>query len=300
MKKLFVLIATFSMLLTTGCNYSKTVTNSLDKDDAGMPVPLDIDFTKVISHSEYSKAITFTAIAESIQSVKMSIDAYGGNTKMDSVAIITKDKYGERIGGCKTKISYTYAASFAPGQQGTSLTYVRGDKSYTTTSIKIVLGNDKYTNFSGSYHMDIPSTDERGVGTFFGINGADPNESGFISPFTLIEKLNESGLVSDGSTQLKYAHGDGISYYKVIFQSDMLGLANLIDNEIVIGIKQKHIYGIRAVTTTQIGDTKMTLRVRMAQFKGKYDVPTSFGSEYDKTIEEYNRDLQNAIMNALK
>ena len=297
MKKLFstlILVATASFCLT-GCNNS--VSASLDKKDAVFVVPEDYEFTKVVSYNEYSKYCVYNTINNTLKNAKFRISYLGGGINMSATAIASVDgKTGERIGA--SKITFAKGASVLYGLTGSQMTYIRGAKSYSSFDFNFFTANPtngarKTGSLSGKYYMDIPSSDEKGVGTFFGDNSAENPE--FINPYFFLDKLQENGLISEGGTEIKKARKDGIDFYLIDFGIGFYDQFGITECEFILAMNGKKVYGVHLdLKYTQANMTSYSY-VYMKPFTGTLkDVPTSFEG-YDMSFEEYSKKLADEV-----
>ena len=306
MKKLFAVLSLslIGAFCLSGCGVPK-VSASLDKNDVKLPdCPNENEFTKVITYESFSKAVVYEKINKALSNAKYNIYFIGNGVEVDSIAIASVDKKGERIGACKTKIKAIGNPMF--GMNGDQMTYIRGRTSYTSMSVSIyeydpISNSTKKGNFSAKYHMDIPASDVKGVGSFFGdVAAENPN---IVNPYFFIDTLKENGVISDNKTTIKTKKVDNITYYLVQFSSDFLTPLCVSENTFIIAMYNKSIYGMKLRTKYYLEndpETYLYSGVALMPFTGTLkDVPTSFGG-YEMTMEEYFKALQDRIVEILK
>ena len=137
MKKLFAILSLslIGAFCLSGCGVPK-LSASLDKNDVKLPdCPDEKEFTKVITYESFSKAIVYEKINKALSNAKYNIYFIGNGVQVDSIAIASVDKNGDRIGACKTKIKAIGNPMF--GMNGDQMTYIRGRTSYTSMSVSI-------------------------------------------------------------------------------------------------------------------------------------------------------------------
>ena len=186
------------------------------------------------------------------------------------------------------------------------MTYIRGKTSYTDVNLKLsiydpISKQTKNGNISEKYHMDIPTSDEKGVGSFFGDNSAEnPN---MINPYFFLDTLKANGVIQDQSTVIKKAKAGNITYYKVEYSNSWYDGLGIEECTFILGMNGKNVYGMKVHLKYHLEndpETSMYSNVVMMPFTGKYkDVPTSF-SGYEMTIEEYFDELTKKFMDLLK
>ena len=287
----------FSIVSLTGCD---SVSASLDKNDVKLAdAPSRTEFSSLpeITYQEYSRYVTYTIISEAMINIKMTVWTISNSIISDTIAIATKDnKTGERIGASKTKLSDSSGLFNLSGNQSS---YIRGGKSYIDTSFRYTTGTNS-VSISDKYHMDLPEGDERGVGTFFNNSSADPNNAGFVSPYTLIEELKEGCMIEDATTVIRKARVDGITYYNVEFGNLPSIADNLTEVYFVIAMNGKKFYGMRYYCTiTDPEGHSSYLHFDARPFTGTLEVPYEF-TGYEKTLEEYMEEMQRKIMEAYR
>lgn len=297
-KNIFAIALTaISVVTMTGC---EGVSASLDKNDVKLfNTPTKSEFTSLpeVSFGEYSRYVTYTIIADAMTNVKMAIWTAASSITCDTIAIATKDKKtGERIGASKTKLGDTSGLFNLKGNQSS---YIRGGKSYVETNFSYTT-NKTTVYISDKYHMVLPQGDERGVGTFFNNSSADPNNAGFVSPYTLIEELKEGCMIEDSTTTIRKKKVEGITYYGIEF-GDLPRIAdNVTEIFFVLAMNGKKFYGMRYnCTITDPQGHSSYLHFDAKPFTGTLDVPYEF-SGYDKTLEQYMEDMQRKMMDAYK
>ena len=295
MKKTILLVLSFfCILFLTGCGAS----SSLDKNDAKILVPLDYEFTDVISADSFSKAVAYDAMNKIIKSSKMYIRTSGPGVSTSGVGIISTDKKtGEAIGACKTTTTSTSRIS---GYNGTSMTYIRGKRSYTDFNYALFsnMNGSKTSTMSGKYYMDIPVKDEKGVGSFFGDNAAE--NAYMTNPFEILALLKESGFITSEDNTFKKARIDGYVYYKLSFGSIINMLTKNDKTEIVIKMRGRSIVGVSTRAEYSIDENyKCVLAVDLVAFSGNLDVPTEFVG-YDMSFDQYMNSLNQSIMNIVR
>ena len=295
MKKNILLVLSFlCILFLSGCGAS----NSLDKNDANIHVPLDYEYTDVISADSFSKAIAYDKMNKIISSSKMYVRTSAPGISTSGVGIITTDKKtGEGIGACKTTITSTSKIS---GYNGSSMTYIRGKMSYTEFAYKLFsnVNGSKSSSISGKYYMDIPVEDEKGVGSFFGDNAA---ENAYLTdPFEILALMKESGYITTEDNTFKKARIDSYTYYKLTFGSIINQIYGNEKTEITVKMKGGTIVGVSTRAEYIVQDSmKCIFAVDLVAFSGSLDVPKEFVG-YDMSFNEYMNYLNQNMMNMYK
>ena len=302
MKKIIsgVILSLLVCLSLTGCSSGPSA--NLNKKDVNMTdMPEDYEFTKLVSYDSFSKYGAYSKVAEAFKSAKFDTYTIANGTQINTMAIIGVDKNGERVGKAKTVMDGFGAMN---GMDGTSTTYVRGSRSYTDMSISIYMMvptssssfSKKSGSFAAKYHQDIPITDEKGVGSFFGDNAAE--NPTFINPYFFIDTLKENGVIRDSDTTIYKASESGVDYYRITFGSAFFDPYGISECKFTLAISHSKIYGMALRITYSLPESpniKNYFAVQMRPFTGTInDVPDEF-SGYDMTIEEYMVALQNRI-----
>ena len=308
MKRLcHIFLSLLSCVSLAGCNTGMnggSVSDSLDKHDVYLAdMPQDYEFTDLVSYDNFSKYVAYNAINEALMNAKFYISFIGNGISISGMAIASVDaKTGERIGAYKGEIE---GISQVQGMNGKMNTYIRGSRSYSDFNLSLYYADyntskRKTANISGKYYMDIPSSDEKGVGSFFGDNAAENPE--FVNPYFFVETLKEdNGLIQDSGTSITKARMDGIDYYRITFASGFYGHLGISESEFTIAMNGKRIYGlaIKNVYTLQGSTSKMYSTVHMRPFTGKLTyVPETFDG-YNMSYEQYMDYLSNEIMNLI-
>ncbi len=293
-KTILSILSLFFILFLVGCGAS----DSLDKNDANIHVPLDYEYTDVISVDSFSKAVAYDKMNKIISNSKMFVRTSGPGVSTSGVGIITVDKKtGEGIGACKTTITSTSRIS---GYNGSSMTYIRGKKSYTEFAYKLFsnVNGSKTSSVSGKYYMDIPVKDEKGVGSFFGDNAAE--NAYLTNPFEILALMKESGFITTEDNTFKKARFDGYTYYKLTFGTFINEMFGNEKTEITVKMKGGTIVGVstRAEYTVS-NNMKCIFAVDLVAFSGKLDVPTEFIG-YDMSFEEYNNYISQSMMSMVR
>ncbi len=293
------LLAIIPMFALTGCD---TVSSSLDEDDVYIEMPDDIQYTTVISYDEYSRTMTFENLANALKGVKMDLYTIS-DIVTDTIAIATYDaKTGERIGAGKTKISSTFSPLIRAS--GNQMMYVRGDTAYVdidaTYTVTVPISGAKTSTYSivDKYHMNMPHDDTNGMGSFFSIDPTDPNTEGFVNPYTFLNELKEGGMIQDPNTVIKTAREGGRTFFKIEFANVDALNSGIIEYEFIVVMNGRKFVGLHMRVKGDMGNNRTyIIKGQIVPFSGKLDVPLEYVG-FDKTLEQFLKDVQNAAMNA--
>ena len=305
MKKTGLLLLSFFHLVTlAGCNHLSISANAKLDDTSdfkyiqNLYIEEEVKFNKMVSYNEYSKYVTLATIKEAMSHIKIDMYTIANGITTDTVGLISADdKTGELIGASKTTVKQPYGL-FAI-VNGSQTSYIRGNTSYVDTHYKIKKSNNTTISLDEKYHMDIPDDNEytKGVGSFFSINSADPNQNGFVSPYTFLDELKDNGLIQDQSTQIYVGSKNGITYYKIEFTNISVKFNEVTKHTFVLAMYKKQFYGLNLKEEFKIKGTDSTgiLSFRVRPFsKTLKNVPTTFIG-YQMTLEEYMNKLKQAI-----
>ena len=294
-KTILSLLLFLSVVFLVGCGGAS---NSLDKNDANIHVPLDYEYTDVITADSFSKAVAYDKMNKIISNSKMYVRTSGAGVSTSGVGIISVDKKtGEGIGACKTTITSTSRIS---GYNGSSMTYIRGKKSYTDFDYTLFsnYNGTKTSRIAGKYYMDIPVKDEKGVGSFFGDNAA---ENAYLTdPFEILALLKESGFITTEDNTFKKARIDGYAYYKVTFGTMINQMFGNSKTEITVKMRGGTIVGVSTRAEYLVSDNmKCIFAVDLVAFSSNLDVPTEFIG-YDMSFDEYMNYLSQSMMSMVR
>ena len=292
MKKIFfVILLLLCIFSLSGC--TKSVSNSVDKNDVKLvDVPEDEDFTKEVSFTDFSKYVAYQTINDAFKNAKYDIWTLN-QVEMSSIAISSVDKKtGERIAISKTKITCNNPFT---GYNGNAMSYVRGNRYYSSQNLTAYYNassGKRTATYSGKYYQDIPATDEKGVGSFFGDNAAE--NAVFTNPYNMIEQLKEGGIIEGGT--IYKARANGYTYYKVVFSADIYNSYSITKFYLLFVMNGRKPVGMRMRVGITQGDMTNYLHVTMVPFKGNLDsVPETFEG-YDQTLEEFMNGLSSKMV----